>query len=152
MHSTSPGTITLSSGGVGRNIVEAAHRVLVSQGLPSAAVLLSAVGNDVFGNLLVEGMAELGMRTDGLEVIPQEDKRTAVCSMVFDGAGGLIGGVADMEIMNVVNENLVSFRHRLVLVIDTVAGSTKIAKPSSKHSGPRWKYKSRNSHIGRDIL
>jgi pseudouridine-5'-phosphate glycosidase/pseudouridine kinase len=103
-HSTSPGRVTLSLGGVGRNMAEAAHRVLSSQGHPLTTVLLSCIGEDAFGRLLTEETLRIGMRTDGL--IQGED-RTAVCNMLFDAGGNLVGGVADMDIISSLDQKLV---------------------------------------------
>ena len=97
--STSPGRVTTSLGGVGRNISEAAHRILASSSssLSHATLLLSPVGNDGFGRLIAEESGRLGMRTDGLLSMPSQ--RSAVCNMILDGVGNLIGGVADMGII-----------------------------------------------------
>jgi len=48
------------------------------------------------GRLILEEMRRTGMRTDGITTAPQ---RSAVCNMVLDGSGNLIGGVADMDIV-----------------------------------------------------
>lgn len=97
-HSTSPGTVGLHLGGVGRNVAEAAHRISMSkfQAQPSATILVSSVGDDSLGRLLLEETQRMGMRTDGIVITRQ---RSAVCNMVLDGSGNLIGGVADMNIV-----------------------------------------------------
>ena len=59
-------------------------------------VLVSAVGRDAFGRLLVNETKDLGMRTDGL--ITLDDRRSAICNMVLDSTGGLTTGVADTDI------------------------------------------------------
>ncbi|KAI0322659.1 indigoidine synthase A-like protein [Amylostereum chailletii] len=107
LHSTSPGSISLSLGGVGRNIAEAAHRILssTSPSLQDATALVSSVGSDSFGRLLTEEIGRVGMRTDGLVV--NDSARSAVCNMVVDGAGDLIGGVADMGIIRDLNSHQV---------------------------------------------
>jgi pseudouridine-5'-phosphate glycosidase/pseudouridine kinase len=96
--STSPGTVGLHLGGVGRNIAEAAYRISTSrfQAQPSETVLVSSVGDDPLGRLLLEEMQRIGVRTDGVMTTRQ---RSAVCNMVLDGSGDLIGGVADMDII-----------------------------------------------------
>ncbi|KAI0032732.1 indigoidine synthase A-like protein [Vararia minispora EC-137] len=96
--STSPGTVRTSLGGVGRNVAEAAHRTLVAMApeLDRTAVLVSCVGDDLFGRSLVGEMGRIGMRTDGIVV---GKGRTAVCNIVLDGKGDLVGGVADMDII-----------------------------------------------------
>jgi pseudouridylate synthase / pseudouridine kinase len=97
-HSTFPGTVILEPGGVGRNIAEATHRILTSksQDWLSATLLVSAVGVDPFRLMLQDKMKEIGMRTDGLIA---SGKQSAVCNMVLDSDGALIGGVADMDII-----------------------------------------------------
>ena len=96
--STSPGTVSLHLGGVGRNIAEAAYRISTSrfQAQPSATVLVASVGDDPLGRLLLEEMRMIGVRTDGVMITRQ---RSAVCNMVLDGSGNLVGGVADMCII-----------------------------------------------------
>ena len=114
-HSTLPGSVVLSLGGVGRNIAEAAHRVLASRGSPSATLLLSSLGDDAFGRLLVEETQRLGMRTDGLS---KTAGQTAVCNMFLDVSGSLLGGVADMDIIRLLDESAVcvhSYSGRKVL-------------------------------------
>lgn len=97
--STSPGKVSMSLGGVGRNIAEAAHRVLSSCGseFSAATLLVSSVGDDSFGRLLSEGTRMLGMRTDGL--IPVHGGRSPVCSLLLETSGGLRTGVADMDLV-----------------------------------------------------
>ncbi|RDX55774.1 indigoidine synthase A-like protein [Lentinus brumalis] len=99
LHTTSPGIVTLTSGGVGRNVAEAAHRILSSQSkdLSHSTILLSPIGEDAFGQFLVSESEKIGMRTDGLMKVSAA--RTAVCNMVLDSAGGLTGGVADMDVI-----------------------------------------------------
>ncbi|KAG2154790.1 Indigoidine synthase A like protein-domain-containing protein [Suillus clintonianus] len=98
-HSTSPGKVSMSLGGVGRNIAEAAHRVLSSYGSEFSAetLLVSPVGDDSFGRLLSEETRMLGMRTDGL--IPVHGGRSSVCSLLLETSGGLRAGVADMDLV-----------------------------------------------------
>ncbi|KAJ4002363.1 indigoidine synthase A-like protein [Lentinula boryana] len=91
--STVPGNITVSLGGVARNIAEASHRVS-----PKDSVLLvSPIGDDSFGQLLTQESENHGMRTDGL--LLQKNQRTAVCNMIMNSQGGLTTGIADMAIL-----------------------------------------------------
>ena len=93
-------------GGVGRNIAEAAHRVSVSkfQSRPTETVLVSSVGDDSLGRLLLEEMRRIGMRTNG---VVTGSGKSAVCNMVLDGSGNLIGGVADMDIVHSIEPEMV---------------------------------------------
>ncbi|KAG2023534.1 indigoidine synthase A family protein [Coprinopsis cinerea AmutBmut pab1-1] len=94
-HSTIPGSVSLTLGGVARNIAEASSRAAQAAYQGVSSVLVSPVGEDLLGHILTEEITRVGMRNDGLIVLPQ---RTAVCNMVLDSAGALVGGVADMNI------------------------------------------------------
>jgi pseudouridine-5'-phosphate glycosidase/pseudouridine kinase len=106
-HSTSPGVVSMTLGGVARNIAETAHRILTSHAaqLSVATMLISPVGDDSFGRLLLDEMHHLGMRTDGL--LQEPGARSAVCNMVLDSAGNLTTGVADMDIIQLLNSQTV---------------------------------------------
>lgn len=89
-------------------MAEAAHRILMSQSTSSSSttILISAVGSDSFGRLLVDETGRMGMRTDGL--VHFESSRSAVCNMVLDSDGNLVGGVADMDIISSLKPEKVS--------------------------------------------
>lgn len=95
VHSTAPGHVKLTLGGVGRNIAEASHRVMTAKYPKLSSILFAPIGRDAFGHLLVNEMQAYKMRTDGLT---RTDERTAVCNIVLDSNGALVGGVADMGI------------------------------------------------------
>ena len=97
--STIPGVVQTSLGGVGRNVAEAAHRLLTpsSPTQHTTVVLVSPIGKDIFGRMLTEEIARIGMRSDGL--MQMNNERSAVCNMVVDGTGDLVSGVADMAII-----------------------------------------------------
>lgn len=105
--STVSGSVTSTLGGVARNVAEAAHRIRTSSNPLSKddIMLISPLGRDSFGSLLRNETAVLGMRTDGLTytdaaLLAQSAVfRTAVCNMVLDSKGELVGGVADMEVI-----------------------------------------------------
>ncbi|KAI0825052.1 indigoidine synthase A-like protein [Trametes gibbosa] len=96
LHSTTPGVVSLTAGGVGRNVAEAAHRILTSHSkdLATVTTLISPIGEDAFGEFLLAQTKKIGLRTDGL--IRSPIARTPVCNMFLDSMGGLTGGVADM--------------------------------------------------------
>src|SRR5258708_4026134 len=64
-HSTAPGNVSLSLGGVARNVAEASHRILAAQEHGASSLLVAPVGEDVLGKLLLDETQKLGMRTDG---------------------------------------------------------------------------------------
>ncbi|CAE6382552.1 unnamed protein product [Rhizoctonia solani] len=100
-HSTSPGIVRMSPGGVARNVAEAAHRVLkvlspASEFEAKRPLLISPVGHDAFATALTFETESRGMRTDGLLKFSSPSVRTAVCNMFLDAKGDLQMGVADM--------------------------------------------------------
>lgn len=88
---TSPGRVSLSLGGVANNIAYAAFSLGVKD-----VMLVSPVGADMFGAIARKGLKERGMRADGL--VEGQGSSTAVCGILLDEGGELVGGVADMGI------------------------------------------------------
>lgn len=96
-HSTSPGIVSVALGGVGRNIAEAAHRILSVQpsGMSNRVMLVSVIGEDTFGRIISDEMDSVRMRIDGL--VKKAGTRSAVCNMILDAGGSLTRGIADMD-------------------------------------------------------
>ncbi|KAL5495381.1 hypothetical protein ACEPAI_844 [Sanghuangporus weigelae] len=141
---TAPGTVVLTVGGVARNMAEAAHRVLSAGpgAQPDATLLVSPIGRkDEFSSFIVDEHDLLGMRHDGL--LRTSEHRTAVCDMVLDASGALVGGVADMDIIRNVPESAVLDRIRdenpALVVMDGNLSQTTISsilKYCWSHSNP----------------
>lgn len=93
---TSPGTVSLTLGGVASNVAGAAHSLL--QG--SNVLLVAPVGKDLLGDVARSGLKKRGMREDGLIEVGEGEgeSRSATCGILLDEKGGLVGGVADMAI------------------------------------------------------
>lgn len=119
-HSTAPGDIFVSLGGVARNIAEASHRALTAQSSDLSSVLVSPIGEDLFGTLMVDATRKIGMRIDGFI---SSNKRTAICNMIMESNGNLISGIADMGITASLDGDLVAFTHthtHISTLVDTV--------------------------------
>ncbi len=84
---SNPGTISVTAGGVGRNIAE----VMARLGTPVS--LVSAVGGDHHGDLVVEASSDAGI---DLTHLRQVDGATGAYVALLDADGELVGGVADM--------------------------------------------------------
>jgi pseudouridine-5'-phosphate glycosidase/pseudouridine kinase len=126
LHSTTPGSVALTLGGVARNVAEATARASVSAYPGLSSVLVAPVGKDFFGHVLTEQTSRLGMRNDGF--VPVEG-RTAVCNMVLDGQGGLIGGVADMDVTNDFTFDTVS---QVIFLSDIEVDNTLVVPTSTR--------------------
>jgi len=97
LNTTLPGKVSVSLGGVARNIAEAAHRVMSGAiGEGAATLLVAPVGDDAFGSMITDLTESLGMRTDGL--MPIHGQRSSVCNLFLDAQGELQSGIADMDL------------------------------------------------------
>lgn len=85
---SNPGRVSVTAGGVGRNIAE----VLARLGTPTC--LVSAVGGDHHGDLVVEVSTEAGI---DLTHVRQVDGATGAYVALLDASGELVGGIADMS-------------------------------------------------------
>jgi pseudouridine kinase len=92
-HTSNPGTVELSYGGVARNVCE----VLVDKLQVTDSLFISAIGNDQFGHLLKSHLGN-SMKLD-LEGIITGSSRTAVYNCIMDERGEMIGAIADMDIL-----------------------------------------------------
>ena len=113
--STTPGTIFVSPGGVGRNIAEAAQNLLP----PDTIQLVSLIGRqagssdvkepDALGKLLTIELERSRLRTDGLALGSIEGVITAGCSLTLDRDGDLLNGVADMNVVEGLTGEMVRY-------------------------------------------
>jgi pseudouridine kinase len=92
--SSVPGDVTVSFGGVGRNVAENLARL----GQPT--ILLSAVGRDPFGAQILERTATAGV--DVSKVIIHPDHHSAAYVAVLDEGGSQALAVDEMDIMDLV--------------------------------------------------
>ncbi|PID64556.1 MAG: kinase [Gammaproteobacteria bacterium] len=91
-HDSNPGIIKTGLGGVGRNIAEN----LVRLGVPSK--LLSLVGDDVYGNDLIEKSEQIGVDMSGVEKI--DNQRTSTYFAVMNSDDDMAVAIADMGIID----------------------------------------------------
>ena len=97
LRDSNPGHIHTSPGGVMRNIAENCAR------LGADVTLLSAVGNDAFGDRIRKASEEAGIRMDAVMV--REDCPTS-CYMAFmDETGDMLVAANDMRIMDLIGDD-----------------------------------------------
>ncbi len=110
-----PGMVTVSYGGVARNVAENLARL----GQPS--ILLSAVGDDVFGTQILERTAAAGV--DVSRVIVSPEYRSASYAAVLDQTGAKVAAVDDMGVIDLVTpaylrKNRALFKTAAMVVLD----------------------------------
>lgn len=87
---SNPGRVRISSGGVGRNIAE--NAVLLGLDVE----LITAVGNDANGRMLLENCSKKGIGTSS--VLVEEDVGTSVYLFINDNRNDLHCAISDMDI------------------------------------------------------
>ncbi|KAL3538948.1 hypothetical protein ACH5RR_002314 [Cinchona calisaya] len=85
---TTPGNVLYALGGVARNVAECMSK------LGAKPYMISAVGLDMAGNLLLEQWKSAELSTEGIQ--RNQDIETAVVCNIFDGKGELAAAVASV--------------------------------------------------------
>ncbi|WP_182419815.1 PfkB family carbohydrate kinase [Bartonella sp. HY038] len=97
---SNPGKISYSSGGVGRNI---AHNLAL---LGVDISLISAVGNDVYGDNIVKTTAQIGV--DMTRVMRFDGENTSTYLSVLDEHGEMVIAINDMDIVRRIDETMIA--------------------------------------------
>ena len=110
------GSVSLSPGGVARNVSENLARLGVS------ACLISAVGDDPFGAEILQRTSQAGVDTSRVLVLPGE--RSASYSAVLDEAGDMAVSIDDMHIVEAITPKVIRGHRALLsaaamIVVDT---------------------------------
>lgn len=84
---SNPGRLTISVGGVARNIAENLAR------LGAQSSLIAAVGNDEFGRLIIQQTEDAGVDTDAMMIL--EDQHSAAYLALLDRNGLLYTALDD---------------------------------------------------------
>ena len=93
-HTTAPGAVALSLGGVAGNVAGAARSCGIDD-----VLLVAPVGADFLGSVASEGLKGRGIRSDGLVRLRAGKGGTPTCGILLDPRGELVGGVADMGVV-----------------------------------------------------
>ncbi|KAL5562616.1 hypothetical protein UlMin_032363 [Ulmus minor] len=86
---TNPGKVNYALGGVARNVAECMSK------LGTKPLMVSALGLDMAGNLLLENWRSAGLSVEG--ILRKQEIETPVVSNIFDVHGELAAGVASVE-------------------------------------------------------
>lgn len=93
MHTSNPAVMTQSIGGVGYNVALAAHKAGASVNL------VSAVADDLAGEMLLSAVGSSGLGATHIRKIPAADARTAQYVAFNDKQKDLVMAMADMDIL-----------------------------------------------------
>ena len=106
MRDSNPGRLHVSVGGVTRNILDNLTR------LGEKCELVSAVGGDVYGRMLLDSCAGLGVGTRGLLV--REDHPSSSYISIMDSEGDMLVAMSDMRVLSAIDADFVAQRMDLL--------------------------------------
>jgi len=103
LKTSNPGVVSLSFGGVARNVCEVLSRLLQSQQVDAKTLplnFITAVGADTFGSSLKEHLGrDLKIQNRDATVLVNRNNRSAIYNCLLDETGELVAAVADMQIL-----------------------------------------------------
>lgn len=102
MGDSNPGSITLTAGGVGRNIAENLVR------LGCCVSLLTVLGDDANGAFLRDSCRRLGIDLSLSETVPDMHTSTYLC--LNDEHGEVLAAISDMEICSMITPAMIETR------------------------------------------
>ncbi len=106
MRDSNPGSVRLCPGGVGRNIAENLAR------LGAPVTMISAVGNDYFGQMILQSCKDAGIDISGIDVIP--NARSSSYLVLTDSDGDMLAAISDMHIIKQLEADFI-LRHADIL-------------------------------------
>ena len=109
---SNPGKVRISSGGVGRNIAENAARMGLN------VELVSALGDDANGRMLMQDCAARGIGTGGCLIAP--DANTSVYLFMVDHQGDMQCAINEMDIQACLTPDALEGRLELLNGMDAV--------------------------------
>ncbi|XMB86163.1 carbohydrate kinase family protein [Mycoplasmatota bacterium WC44] len=99
IHDSNPGSVKISVGGVGRNIAENMARLGID------VSMISAVGNDEFGKIVLDKLDSLRINRDNIFVSETHPTSTYLC--VLDSDREMHVAINSMDVIECVDENLI---------------------------------------------
>jgi len=116
MRDSNPGTVTVSAGGVARNIAENLAR------LGADARLVGVVGEDDHGQWLIGQSRDAGVDTSRVSVVSAA--RTSSYVSILDDSGDMLAGVNDMDVIEALTPERLGphrrfFEQAALTVVDT---------------------------------
>lgn len=96
---SNPGKITLSLGGVGRNI---SHNLTL---LGQHVTFLTALGGDLYAKKIIDSSSEIGINLSRALFCPDMESSIYLC--VNDEHGDLMAGVSDMELCRMITSDYI---------------------------------------------
>ena len=131
MHDSNPGRVNLSMGGVGRNIAENLSRLDVN------TKLISAIGNDLYGNTILSECKNLNIDVDDCFI--SDEYSTSIYVSILNDSKDMQLAISHMEIIEKLDESFIHSKHKSIndskaIVLDTNLSKETIDFITRNHS------------------
>lgn len=131
MHDSNPGKVDLSMGGVGRNIAENLSRLDVN------TKLISAIGNDLYGNTILSECKNLNI--DVNDCFVSDEYSTSIYVSILNDSKDMQLAISHMDIIEKLDESFIHSKHKSIndskaIVIDTNLSKEAIDFITRNHS------------------
>ena len=133
MRDSNPGVIRLCPGGVGRNIAENLAR------LGTNVRMVSAVGADPFGEIILKSCKDAGMDISHIEIIP--DARSSAYLVLTDSDGDMLAAVSDMHILKDMDSDFILRHAEAFDSADAIVLDPNLSMECLEVLTSRWKNK-----------
>ena len=124
MRDSNPGRFSISSGGVTRNILENLSRLGVS------TKLISAVGEDIFGDYIISGCVSAGIET---ALVRRVKTASSSYAALLDDSGDMLVAMSDMRILEAVTPRYLDSVADIILRSEAVVCDPGLPLASLQH-------------------
>ena len=131
MHDSNPGRVDLSMGGVGRNIAENLSRLGVN------TKLISAIGNDLYGNTILSECKNLNI--DVNDCFVSDEYSTSIYVSILNDSRDMQLAISHMDIIEKLDETFIHSKHKSIndskaIILDTNLSKETIDFITRNHS------------------
>ena len=119
LRTSNPGMVSIKAGGVARNIAHNLARLNVD------TTLLSVIGNDAFGEMLMRETSKAGVNTNH---IMRTNQATGSYIAVLNAQGELITAVSDMELLSFLSKEYIADQKQLVKENKYIIGDCNLSE------------------------
>lgn len=126
---SNPGTVSLSYGGVGRNIVENVAR------MGGETAMVSVIGDDHMGQGALAGLQRVGVDTSAVKAV--EGRSSAIYLSILNDKNDMEVGICDMDIVDAITPGFLEERMSLLETSAVVALDGNLSSSTLKYAVER---------------
>ncbi|HPZ09126.1 MAG TPA: carbohydrate kinase family protein [Candidatus Eremiobacteraeota bacterium] len=104
-HTSNPGTIEMSVGGVARNIAENLGRLKIN------TILLTAIGEDEYGHMIKKRTEDSGVNME--HIICDSNYRSSIFMAMLNRKNDLVTAISDMAILDLITPEYIQSKEKL---------------------------------------